>query len=69
MKDLPIPKINQLNNYLKQYRDLTFGVSNTSMSELKEWCQSKSAIPVNDDESYILCHKIGDDWDVDDNRC
>ena len=64
--DLPIPKINQLNNYLKQYRDLTFGVSKISMSELKELCQSKSAIPVNDDESFILCQKIGDDGDVDD---
>ena len=36
------------------------------MSELKEWCQSKSAIPVNDDESFILYHEIGDDGDVDD---
>ena len=33
--DLLIPKINQLNNYLKQYRDLTFRVSKISMSELK----------------------------------
>lgn len=63
---LQVPKASQLNNYLKQYRDKNFGVSTISMGELNEWCESKSNIPINDDEAFILYHEIGDNDEYED---
>ena len=58
---LPVPKTTQLNNYLKQYRVKTLGVSTISMGELKEWCQSRSQVPANNDEPFIMSYEFGDD--------
>lgn len=69
-KNLPVPKKQQLSNYLISLRVKLYGDSRISLGELEGWCQQKPVIPDDDDEPWVLRYKIiyGDEIGGDDDN-
>jgi hypothetical protein len=74
-KGLPVPKKQQLSNYLTSLREKCYGTSTISLGELEAWCQQNSCIPDDDDKPWVLKYQIeyedeinNDDDDDDDDK-
>ncbi|CAF0857349.1 unnamed protein product [Rotaria sordida] len=57
-KGLPVPKKQQLSNYLTSLREKCYGTSTISLGELEAWCQQNSFIPDDDDKPWVLKYQI-----------
>jgi hypothetical protein len=57
-KHLPIPKKQQLNNYLASLRTSKFGPNSISLGELEQFCIDHSPVPENKDEAFIISHQM-----------
>lgn len=55
-KNLPIPKKQQLNNYLASLKKSKFGPNSISLGELEQFCIDHSSVPENEDEAFIISH-------------
>jgi hypothetical protein len=62
--NLPIPTKNQLKNILRKLRLVKFGLFEISLGELVSYCEENAEIPENEDEAFVLRHKIDDEKDI-----
>ncbi|CAF4727599.1 unnamed protein product, partial [Rotaria sp. Silwood2] len=72
-RKVKVPTSAQLNNYLVYYRKKKYGSHKISLGELEEWCKNNETIPVDENQSFVVCYKIlyngdedEDDEDIED---
>jgi len=60
-----IPKLQQLYNYLKQYKMKANGIGRTDINfaELFKWCQEHCDIPIDEDQGFVVLYQIKVDED------
>ncbi|CAF4786801.1 unnamed protein product, partial [Rotaria sp. Silwood2] len=66
-KGLPVPKKQQLSNYLTSLREKYYGTSTISLGELEAWCQQNSFIPDDDDKPWVLKYHIEYEDEINNN--
>ncbi|CAF1366121.1 unnamed protein product [Rotaria sordida] len=67
-RKVKVPTSAQLNNYLVYYRKKKYGSHKISLGELEEWCKNNETIPVDENQSFVVCYKIlynGDEYEDD----
>lgn len=60
MKNIKVPKMSQLRNYLSDRRRTIYGQSTISLGELEAWIHSHSSLPLDPYEVFVLCYRIDD---------
>lgn len=64
-KDLAVPDMTQLRNYISKYKNIKFGRSKISLGELEQWCLDFNTVPESDDSPFIVSYQIIYDDDED----
>ncbi|KAL0902493.1 hypothetical protein ABMA27_000347 [Loxostege sticticalis] len=60
MKNIKVPKMSQLRNYLSDRRRAIYGQSTISLGELEAWIHSHSSLPLDPHEVFVVCYRIED---------
>ncbi|KAL4718266.1 hypothetical protein ACJJTC_013142 [Scirpophaga incertulas] len=60
IKNIKVPKMSQLRNYLSDRRRTIYGQSTISLGELEAWIHSHSSLPLDPHEVFVLCYRIDD---------
>jgi hypothetical protein len=55
---LDIPTTSQLANFLKSYRRKEDGPASSTLSDIKNWCEQRLAIPDDDDMPFVVDYEI-----------
>ena len=64
-RNAEIPTKMQLNNYIAQNKKKRFGPAAISLGELENWCLENQAIPVDDNEPFVVNFIANDDFSSD----
>ncbi|CAF0964252.1 unnamed protein product [Adineta steineri] len=71
VRDITVPTIIKIKNYLVQYKKKKFGSYIISLGELDDWCGRHMDVPLNENESFVVSYQIiyadEDTEDIEDN--
>ncbi|CAF1167498.1 unnamed protein product [Adineta ricciae] len=68
-RNVTIPSLIKIKNYLAQYKKKKFGSYIISLGELEEWCKMNLDVPVDENKSFVVSYQIiyeGEDNEGDD---
>ena len=54
----------QLGNYLARLKERVQGPATVSYSELKAWCDARTAVPEEEDKVYVLKHEVAEEHGI-----